>query len=582
MTSPGLDILTDMTESQGDPRDLTHQQIPLVRDTFEDESGMGLWLFAKYICGCKDITTELHWEECVFLSRWGYIQLSDGNWHKRTYVEGETVVDNWRRLHLCVPRDTFKTTLGTRACGLWNVIKDPEITLGIFNEAEAKSKSWVGSIKQVIERSRLLHVLWPHVLPPGVHFNDTRSIPRTWKWGDQGLLLFRDSLNVSELTVEPFGIGGASTGKHFTHKILDDIIGEKSSDSPAVMQDAINWIDHSRALERPSDRGCELVNYTRWAYYDAYKHQLVRWAGDYKIYHRALLENPDTGEPDVIDGVSIFPERFPTDLCKKMYEDDPFVFASQRQCIPQAGRDMSFDKAWARFCSIQEASNGEWSAVIEKEFYEPTLVHADVDGEVAPNLVPLSWMDKCIILDPAPPPNSVEIRQQPRARNGIVVLGMDPWGRKFHLDCRAIREDPVVVLEVIVQLATTWGLYKIAIEEVNFSAVYRPLWDAIVKLRFPDIYLAFQPVVTRNKDKDTRIRSLIPHHKEGLWYYNREMSKYTLQELLEYPHGETRDLIDAEAYADQVLLRPESPDERTDRRWRTHYERAERDQWTGY
>jgi len=175
--TPGAEILNDMTASAGSPRDLTPQQVPLVRAAFEDESGKGLWLFAYHICGCKDITIRLHREECTFLSRWGYIQLSDRTWHKRTYREGEEVVDNWRRLHMCVPRDTFKTTLGTRACCLWNILKDPEITCGIFNEAEAKSKSWVGSIKQIIERSKLLHVLWPEVLPPGIHFNVSRSVP---------------------------------------------------------------------------------------------------------------------------------------------------------------------------------------------------------------------------------------------------------------------------------------------------------------------------------------------------------------------------------------------------------------------
>jgi hypothetical protein len=580
VTSPGTDILADMTQSMGDPRDLTQQQLPLVRTALEDETGMGLWLFAYHVCGCKDITLQLHLEECEFLSRWGYIELDDHTWHKRTYNEGEVVIDNWRRLHLCVPRDTFKSTLGTRACCLWNILKDPEITCGIFNEAEAKSKSWVGSIKQVIERSRLLHVLWPEVLPPGVHFTDTRAIPRNWKWGDQGILLVRGSLNVSELTVEPYGIGGASTGKHFTHKILDDIIGEKSSDSPVVMQDAINWVDHSRALERPSDRGCELDNYSRWAHYDVYKHMLTKWPDDYKVYHRSLLENPDTGEPDVVEGVSIFPERFPTDMCRKMYETDPFTFMSQRQCIPQAGRDVSFNKDWLRYCYIQEGA--EDCIIIPQDSYDPNIVHADVEGETAPSGVPLAWLDKAIILDPAPPPNTTEARQQPRARNGIVVIGMDPWGRKFHLQSVALREDPVVILETLVDLAKSWDLCKVAIEEVNFSAVYRPLWETIVRLRYPGVYMEFIPVYTKNKDKDTRIKYLIPHHREGLWYYNDVLSRHTLQELLEYPHGETRDLIDAQAYTDQILSRPETPTEQNQVRWRNYVGTDDRDPWTGY
>jgi hypothetical protein len=576
-----LSILDDMRASDGDASELTNTQVNDLRAAFEDESGIGLWLFAYHICGCKDITMDLHLDECSFLSKWGKLELEDGTWVRRPQRDNDRVKNNWRRLHMCVPRDTFKTTLGTRACALWTALKDPEATIGIFNEAEAKSKSWVGSIKQVIERSRLLHVLWEHVLPPGVHFADKRSIPRNWKWGDSGLVLIRESLNVSELTFEPFGIGGAHTGKHFTHKIYDDIIGEKSSESEAVMQDAIHFVDHGRAIERPSDRGCELVNYTRWAYYDVYKHMLQKWPDDYKVYHRALLENPETGEPDVVDGQSIFPERFPTGLAKKMYEEDPFVFMSQRQCIPQAGRDTAFDKSWARKAYVEQTGSG-LSHRIYPEYFDPTIVHADLFPEHAPNVVPLSMMDKAIILDPAPSAGTTESRQQPRARNGIVVVGLDPWGRRHALESRPLREDPVVILENIVEMADYWGLHKVGIEEVNFSKIYRPLWSALLYHKHPDCHIEFVPLKTLNKDKDTRIKGLTPAMKQGYWYFNDAETQHLQQELLEYPHGQTRDLIDALAYTDTILIRPETTQERYAYRERSRRQIADRDPYTGY
>jgi hypothetical protein len=164
----GFSILQDMEASNGESRDLTSQQIPALKAMFEDESGMGLWLFAYFICGCRDITLKLHLEECWFLSKWGYIELKDGS---------------KRRLMLCVPRDTFKTTIGTRATSLWAASKDPEITVGIFNEAESNVKSWLGSIRNVIECSKLYQDLWKELLPTGIHYEDTRSKPRSLKWG---------------------------------------------------------------------------------------------------------------------------------------------------------------------------------------------------------------------------------------------------------------------------------------------------------------------------------------------------------------------------------------------------------------
>jgi hypothetical protein len=545
---------------------------------------MGLWLFAYFICGCRDITLKLHLEECWFLSKWGYIELKDGSKAKRPPGEGDKVTDSWRRLMLCVPRDTFKTTIGTRATSLWAASKDPEITVGIFNEAESNVKSWLGSIRNVIECSKLYQDLWKELLPTGIHYEDTRSKPRSLKWGDTGLLFNRDSLNVSELTFEPFGIGGAHTGKHFTHKIYDDIIGEKSAESAAIMQDAIHFVDHGRAIERPSDNGCELANYTRWAYMDVYAHMLRKWPNDYKVYHRSLLEHPETGEPDVVNGTSIFPERFPTGKCKEMYKADPFVFMSQRQCIPQAGRDTSFQPEWVRYGSIQYLDNNEPFFKIEDEFYDPTIMHNDVvDLDLPPQVVPLSWMDISILLDPAPT-TKTERSQEPGAANGIIAVGKDPWGRLFAFEAEPLKEDPVSVLQRIVGMAQYWYTDKAGIEEVNFSKVYNPLWTALMRHdpQYRGISFRFFPLLTEGKHKDVRTLAMSGPHSRGMYYYNREDTGYLVQQLLEYPHSEARDLIDALAYADRCLIRMETPQELEYGYW-TEYERSQgKDQYTGY
>jgi hypothetical protein len=571
-----------MQASKGDPRDLANQQIPLLRELFEEDSGYGLWLFSYHICGCKDITNQLHLEEAAFLSMWGKVELRDGTTIERPVSDEDDVLMNWRRLHMCVPRDTFKTTLGTRATVTRAILRDPEITCGIFNEAEAKCKSWVGNIKQIIERSRLVHVLWKDVLPPGVHFADTRSIPRSWKWGDGGIMLDRNSLNVSEMTVEPFGIGGATTGKHFTHKVLDDIIGEASATSDAVMNDAIHWVDNARALERPSDRGCELVNYTRWAYHDVYRHMLEKWPNEYQVYHRSLLEHPKTGEPDVVAGESIFPERFPTSLCKKMYEDDPFTFMSQRQCIPQAGRETGVDKAWLRYG--QTFTRGDHVGFrINHDSYDPTIMIQElVDIEPsAPIVQHLDQLDKAIILDPAPPPSG-RTKVTKLARNGLVAVGIDGWGRYYGLEAVPMRADPVEVLEEIVRLCKTWTIDKVGIEEVNFSSVYRPLWTALLAHTHKGVNIQFIPLTTKNQEKDLRIRTMAASVKQGLWYFNVGQFDHAAVELTEFPHGRTRDLIDAMAYAPDALTRPETTEERQ------HYSNMAgrsdlgRDPYTGY
>lgn len=570
-----------MHESGGEPEDLSQGQLPQLRELFEDESGLGLWMFGFHICGLTRLTLHLHLEIAQFLSMWGRTQLSTGEWIRRPLTEGETALDTYRRLMMIVPRGAYKTSLGTKCLALWTVTKDAENTVGIFNAAEVQAKSWIGSIRQIMETSKLYHTLWPERLPPGVHYRDTRSIPRSWKWGDTGIVLPRVSTAVSELTIEPYGIGGASTGKHYTHRIMDDLVGETSATSQAIMQDAIHFVDHARALERPPDSGCELVNCTRWAYFDVYAHMLQKWNTDYKVYRRSLLEHPETREPDVINGRSIFPEEFPTALCKKMYGEDPFVFNSQRQCTPQAGRDTAFDPSWIRHFGLYGDPEEDAQLVIAREHYDPNFHVADVGGP-APRTVQLSWLDRAIIVDPAPPPNTSESRAQPGSRNGINVVGMDPWGRRFTLESVPLREDPVAVLERILLLAQRWQTDRCGVEEVNFSKVYAPLWNEILRARYPGLTFYFLPLKTKNQDKDFRIRSMVAPHREGLWYHNLSGCEYLLQELAEFPSGQTRDLIDSLAYTDRILQRPPTIEEQWKRRQRRLVDDTQREPYTNY
>src|SRR5262245_2738709 len=76
-TPLGLEVLNDMIQSAGDGRDLTQQQIPLLRQLFEDKD-IGLFLFAQYIFGYRDLTAAVHLPMTRLLGRWGESVLNDG------------------------------------------------------------------------------------------------------------------------------------------------------------------------------------------------------------------------------------------------------------------------------------------------------------------------------------------------------------------------------------------------------------------------------------------------------------------------------------------------------------------------
>jgi hypothetical protein len=488
-----------------------------------------------------------------------------------------------------IPREFFKTSCFTRGASLWVLSAlDVNATIGIFNEKEDNPQSWIAAICDVIESSYLYQTLYRDILPKGIGYWDKEkgvSSSRKLKWGGTGMMLERDTRGVSELSLEPHGISGTAVGKHFTHKILDDIIGLNASRSQAVMQAAIEWADNARALERPLEGGCELINHTTWAYYDVYKHMETKWPGEYKIFQRALLENPSTGEPDADFGQSIFPEKISTAKAYQMRNADPFVFSAQYQCVPQAGKNQSFATEWDGHFYVDQL-DGEPCIKITKtggrSGFDSTIFDTDSGDDWAPEWVPLYLCERAIILDPAPSKPS-ELRKERLAKNGIVVVAKDPWGRRFNLESLSSREGPTDILRRCVHLYWKWKINKIAIEEVNFSAVYAPLWEEILRLdpAYENVHPEWMITLPEGRDKDQRIREdLIPIHENFLWYYNMgdpnssiaPPSATVLKEKKEFPHGSTKDTLDAQAYTDSILTRPETPDELHSRRLKQRHE----------
>jgi hypothetical protein len=562
---PEADLLDEMaTVADADPRDLGDAQISALRDVFEDRQ-FGLFLFAKFICGCKDLTLDLHLPLCQLVSRWGESVLDDGRIIMEPPIEcEEQVVESYRRIMVRIPRDCFKTSVCTRANALWTLAKDPnhDATIGIFNEKEENPKSWIGTILSVVEGNYLFQRIWREMIPKGISYWDKdRGITkdRNWKWSGTGALFVRNSINVSELSLEPYGISGTAVGRHFSHMIFDDIIGNNAANSPAVMESAKNWVDNSRPLERPAEHGNVLVPHTPWGYNDVYAHMLKRWPGEFVMYKRSILENKQTGEPDAAHGRSIAPFKMSTKKAKRLLKTNNFVNSAQYMCIPKAGKQLDFGDGWIRGGRVTQ-SGKEPVFVIDSSDYDPEVMDIDCGEETAPQFIPLSWMNKAVILDPAPS-KPTEIKQEPTSGNGIVVVGMDPWGRRFALDCGLYRETEMEILGRIVAFCEQWKTNLYALEEVNFSSIYAPFFDYVMRRDY-NVQLDYKPCFTEGRNKDVRIKSLLrTPMQDGFWYFNTEATAPLTQEIGEYPHSDTKDLIDALSYTDEVLFRPDTPTE---------------------
>ena len=534
LSQRGMEITEDYLTTPGsNARDILDEQVGAIRAHLDTS----LFSFAKMVFGYRDLTESFHGPICDFLGRWG--------------------TPNYQRLGVEVPRESFKTSLATRANALWQVSRSEgaNATIAIFNAKEANSKKWLKAIREIIMSSKEYQRIYRELLPPGVAFWDDASMPRYWKWSDTELDLVRSWKGIPEASITALGIGGAATGRHWTHIIKDDIIGLEESKSEAMMQSARDWVDAARYLERPAEKGNDIFVYTRWHYGDVYRYVREKWHDEYRIYHRSALEEGEDGEEH-----STFPEKWTTAELQKMRERDVYFFSAQMMCKPKAGREQSFDEEWLRYGMV-DAREGEWTFKIDSANYDPTLSEIELEaGESAPIWVPLPWMAKTLLWDPAPSEQSDKNKEQ-RARNGLVLAGKDPWGRVFGLSAKGYREDPERMIRIAILTCIHWGCTRVAVEEVNFSKIYKHFARYLMRHEFKDYEITFIPQKEERRSKDARIMGLIPLFRAGFVYLNEPACRQMKLEYKEYPYRSTRDLIDALAMHKDVLFRPNLPEE---------------------
>lgn len=543
----GLRELSSLSDA--DPRDLSQQQI----SQFGEFLLSSLYHFAWFICEFHQLIPEIHGKLAALIGRWGQ--------------------PGYSRLMIQLPREFFKTSLCTIANPLWQIARDPDSPIAIFNEKEGNAAMWVRTIRDIAANSLLFQTLYPHLLPPGIGIEDSRSMPRSWKWNDYEITFRRNRIQ-PEASVTALGIGSASAGRHWPKIIKDDLISEDAVRSESVMAFAKDWFDKSLYLERPATKGWDLIPCTCWGYNDLYAHVLRTY--DYKLYRRAALENED-GEPD-LSGESTFPQKLTTQELRAQAERDPYGFAAQMQNTPSPGRDRQFDPKWIRWGRVAAGYLDSPEFIINTESYDPDISGDPRLLEKPPPSVPLRLMRKALLFDPAPT-ESAEIARSKSARNGVDVVGIDPWGRVFVLETWASRTDPKSVIDQLFLLMQQWGTHTLGIEEVNFSKLYRHwIWSEQTRRKFPVSVIKLQP---GKRDKDTRISRLIPGFRQGLYYFNYGQTTELVKEIVEYPYGETRDCLDALAY-DEKIGRPPAPEENYVQFARTRQRVVGRSPVTGY
>ncbi len=189
-------------------------------------------------------------------------------------------LDLWAREH---GKSSVQTVAGT----IQDILRDPEITVGLFSHTKGHAKKFLAEIKREFETNRNLIILYPDVL----YANPTREAQ---KWSEDDGLIVKRKGNPKEATIEAWGlVDGQPIGRHFWLRMYDDVVVEDSV-SPVMVEKTTKMWQLSNNLGM--EGGWERYVGTRYSFGDTYQVMMDRGAVKTRIYP-ATHDGTITGRP---------------------------------------------------------------------------------------------------------------------------------------------------------------------------------------------------------------------------------------------------------------------------------------------
>lgn len=211
-------------------------------------------------------------------------------------------LDLWARAH-------YKSSIVTYAGAIQEILKNPNLTIGLFSHTSPIAKAFLKQIKLELERNDKLKDLFPDIL-----WKNPQADAPSWSI-DSGIVVKR-SANKKEATVEAHGlVDGQPTSKHFDLIIYDDVV------VAASVSTAEQIAKTTEAYQLSDNLGTEHVRKwmvgTRWSFADSYDVIIKTGAVKVRMYP-ATHDGTMTGKPVLLS---------PEVLARKMVDQGDYVFS---------------------------------------------------------------------------------------------------------------------------------------------------------------------------------------------------------------------------------------------------------------
>lgn len=441
----------------------------------------GLWVLLRYGLGRADAHNQWVFDRCC------EVQSSpDGH------------LDLWAR-------GFYKSTVITFALTIQDILRNPNLTFGIFSHTRPIAKAFLRQIKQEFERNDRLKRWFPDVLW-------TDPAKESPKWSeDEGITVKRTS-NPKEATVEAWGlVDGQPTSKHFNCLIYDDVVTRESVNTPEMMLKTTEALQLSFNLgSRDAPR--RFIG-TRYHFNDSYKTIMETGVAEPRLY-------PATADGQV-DGEPVFLSR--EELAKKRKDMGPYVFGAQMLQDPTADSKQGFKAEWLKYAAVTQRGH---------------------------NIV--------IVVDPASRKQSTSAKKVTNDYTAMWVLGLGPDRKVYVHDMVRDRLSLTERAERIIHLHRYWSgkapILAVGWEEYGMQADIEHIRS---EMENENYRFEITPLGGRLAKND-RIRRLIPWFEQGRIYLPPSLSKtnyegksvdlvqaFKNEEYLAFPVGQHDDMLDA-------------------------------------
>jgi phage terminase large subunit-like protein len=263
-----------------------------------------LFFLLLFICKRKDIDHDWLYARC-----------------REVEANPDGYLDLWAREH-------YKSTIITFGLTIQDILKNPEVTIGIFSHTKPIAKSFLSQIKREFESNKVLQDLFPEIL-----FRKPQTESPCWS-EDKGLIVRRKG-NPNACTLEAWGlVDGQPTSRHFTIMVYDDVVTLESVTTPEQIEKVTNAWAMSSNLE---SEGCKKRHIgTRYHANDTYRSILERKSAIPRIYP-CTLNGTYPGQPVLLSQEALY---------RKRADQGPYIFSCQMLQDPMADNSMGFKEDW--------------------------------------------------------------------------------------------------------------------------------------------------------------------------------------------------------------------------------------------